>query len=270
MVNYLDTALEAAKLAGRYLLNERGKLTEEKISEKAANDFVTKVDIQSEKIISEFILGKYPDHSILSEEAGLTHTDSSFLWIIDPLDGTKNFIHDVPVYGVSIALMQDGEVIMGVINNPASNELFWAEKDKGAFLNGTPIKVSDHTSIDGALLATGFPHRKKEFSVRYIKLFENIFVRSSDIRRMGAATIDLAYVACGRFDGFFELGLNIWDLAAGDIIIKEAGGKIADFWGDNKHLNNGFVLCGNKSILNDLIKSASTYFPPDEMENLKQ
>lgn len=265
MVSYLDAALEAAKVAGRYLLDEKGKLTQEKISEKATNDFVTKVDLQSEKIITDILLGYFPDHSILSEESGFTHKDSPFMWIVDPLDGTKNYIHDIPVFGISIALMQEGEVILGVINNPSVNELFWAEAGKGAFLNGERIKVSSHEHIKNGLLATGFPHRKKEFIYRYTRLFYSILTDASDLRRMGAASIDLAYVACGRFDGFFELGLNIWDLAAGDIIIREAGGKISDFWGENKHLNTGFILAGNKSVHSELMKVASTYFPVEEV-----
>ncbi len=268
MVNFLDVALEAAKVAGRYLMNEKGKLTEEKISEKAANDFVTKVDLQSEKIITDIILGYFPDHSVLSEEAGFSHKDSPYMWIVDPLDGTKNYIHDIPVFGISIALMHEGEVILGVINNPSMNELFWAEQEKGAFLNGEKISISNHVGVKNGLIATGFPHRKKEFIYRYVRMFNHVLTETSDMRRMGAACIDLAYVACGRFDGFFELGLNIWDLAAGDILIKEAGGKVSDFWGENKHLVNGYILAGNKSVHSELMKVATTYFPIEEMSNL--
>lgn len=265
MVTFLDAALEAAKVAGRYLLEERGKLTAEKISEKAANDYVTRVDIQSEKIISDVLLGYFPEHSILAEESGFSQKESSYLWIIDPLDGTKNYIHDIPVFGISIALMHEGEIILGVVNNPAVNELFWAEKGKGAFLNGKPIQVSSHDGVENALLATGFPHRKKEYIYRYNKLFYTVLLKASDLRRMGAACIDLAYVACGRMDGYFELGLNIWDLAAGDILIREAGGRVSDFWGNNKHLNSGFIVAANKSIHLQLLQIASDIFPPDEL-----
>ncbi|MCK5075709.1 MAG: inositol monophosphatase, partial [Calditrichia bacterium] len=182
------------------------------------------------------------------------------------LDGTKNYIHNIPVFGVSIALMHEGEVIAGVVNHPPAGQLFWAEKGKGAYMNGERIHVSDHEHLKNALLATGFPHRKKTYILRYLQLFEQLFLSASDMRRMGSAAIDMVYVACGKMDGFFELGLSIWDLAAGEIIVREAGGRVTDFWGENKHLTSGYIIAGSPNVQKDILNLAGNYFPYNKSE----
>ncbi len=266
-MNFLEIAKEAAKIAGDYLLGEMGKLSSDSITEKGLNDFVTTVDFQAEKLITEHIFKHFPDHSMLAEETGLADQQSPYMWIIDPLDGTKNYIHGISVFAVSIALMYNGEVILGVINNPGNNEMFWAEKNKGAFVNNERISVSGHDKIEHALLATGFPHRAKTYIVRYLQLFEKLFISASDMRRMGSAAIDMAYVACGRMDGFCELGLSIWDLAAGEIIVREAGGRVSDFWGENNHLSSGYIVAGAPGVHGEILNLAGNYFPYNQTEN---
>jgi len=265
-MSYLEVAKNAAKKTGDFLLKELGRLSSDNITEKGLNDFVTTVDFQAEKLVTDIILKEFPDHSILAEETGLSDQQSPYMWIIDPLDGTKNYIHNIPVFGVSIALMHEGEVILGVVFHPAADELFWAEKNKGAFLNGDRIHVSEHEHLQNALLATGFPHRKKTYILRYLQLFEQLFLAASDLRRMGSAAIDMVYVACGKMDGFFELGLSIWDLAAGEIIVREAGGRVTDFWGENNHLSSGYILAATPQVHKDILNLAGNYFPYNQNE----
>ncbi|MCK5075211.1 MAG: inositol monophosphatase [Calditrichia bacterium] len=265
-MNYLELAKEAAKLTGDFLLKELGRLSSDNITEKGLNDFVTTVDFQAEKLATDYISKQFPNHSILAEESGLSDQQSPYMWIIDPLDGTKNYIHNIPIFGVSIALMHEGEIVMGVVNHPAAGQMFWAEKDKGAYLNGERIHVSEHEQLQNALLATGFPHKKKTYILRYLQLFEQLFLSASDMRRMGSAAIDMVYVACGKMDAFFELGLSIWDLAAGEIIVREAGGRVTDFWGENNHLSSGYIIAGTPKVHKDILNLAGNYFPYNQSE----
>ena len=217
---FLSVAVKAAKNAGKLILDNLGKISKGDIDIKQTSDFVTHVDRDSEQIIINTIKDKFPAHSFLAEETIKEAKTDGYRWIIDPLDGTTNFIHGYPAFSVSIALEYKQEIIIGVIFDPLKNELFTAEKGNGAFLNGNPIKTSFVTALKDSLIATGFPFRKKEFIDTYLKAFKNILLKVSDIRRAGSAALDLAHLACGRCDGFFEIGLGAWDMAAGSIIIK--------------------------------------------------
>ena len=254
----LETATRAAMLAGEVIQKKLGSISKSDIDVKQASDFVTKVDRESEELIINTIRRNFPDHNFLAEES--LKESGRHLWIIDPLDGTTNFIHQYPVFSVSIALKFEGEVILGVVYDPMRQELFTAEKGNGAFLNGNPFKISPITDLAESLIATGFPFRKKEIIDDYLKLFRNIFDQVSDIRRAGSAAIDLAYVACGRCDGFFEIGLSPWDIAAGSILIKEAGGIITDFSGGDEHLITGNVVAAAAKLHGKLLKEIKDVF----------
>jgi len=251
--DFLGTAFRAAMLAGQVVLENRGKITGSDIDAKQASDFVTRVDRESEEIIISTIKKRFPDHDILAEETIHDPPSGDFRWIIDPLDGTTNYIHGYPVFAISIALEYKGEIILGLIFDPEKDEVFTAEKNRGAFLNGRRIHVS-RTEPDRALITTGFPFRKKQYIKEYLQIFERIFQWSSDIRRAGSAAIDLAYLACGRCEGFFEIGLSPWDIAAGSLLIKEAGGVITDFKGGNEYLWSGNIVAGTPEIHPRLLK----------------
>ncbi len=251
---FLDVAIEAAQQAGSYLLENQSKLLREHIDEKNANDFVTYVDKGAEKIIIDHILARFPAHSILAEESGKSQQNSDFQWIIDPLDGTTNYIRNIPFYAVSIALQHHTELIAGVIFNPAEHELFCAAKGGGATLNNRSIHISETQDFSKAFLATGFPHHAKQYLPQFTRSFHEIFYAAAGVRRLGSAALDMCYTACGRFDGFWELGLHTWDIAAGSLIVREAGGIVTDFWGGEAFLDNGFLIAGNPMI-HDRIKS---------------
>jgi myo-inositol-1(or 4)-monophosphatase len=256
----LGVAVRAARLAGDVILANIGGLSSDDINQKRASDFVTKVDIESENIIIKSIRESFPDHAILAEESLKDNNTDGFKWIIDPLDGTTNYIHGYPVFSVSIAAAFKDEVMAGVIFDPLRNELFTAQKGKGAFLNDKLIKVSDAGMLKESLISTGFPFRKKENIDRYLMLFRNLFYKVGDIRRAGSAAIDLAYVASGRCDGFFELGLGPWDIAAGSIIIKEAGGVITDFGGGVGYLETGNIVAGPPALHSEMLKEVRKVF----------
>ena len=248
VVEFLATAANAAQRAGEFISANRGKLTASDVSLKQAFDFVTRVDTETERIIIEVIRESFPTHHFLAEESIHEIETDDFRWIIDPLDGTTNYIHGFPLSAVSIALQYNREIIAGVIFDPFRNELFTAVKGEGAFLNDNKISVSKVSQIANALVATGFPFKRKELIDHYLKLFKNIFLEVSDIRRAGSAAIDLAYIACGRFDGFFEIGLAPWDCAAGSLLIKEAGGVIANFGGGEDFLSTGNIVAGSPFV----------------------
>jgi myo-inositol-1(or 4)-monophosphatase len=258
--DFLNTAIKAARLAGQVILDNLGRISKKEIGLKQAADFVTHVDRKSEQIIINTIKEKFPHHFFLAEESVKEAETDKYRWIIDPLDGTTNYIHQYPVFSVSIALEYKREIILGVIFNPLKDELFTAEKGRGAFLNGHTIKVSDVDAFGNSLITTGFPFRSKGFIDMYLKLFKNVFHKVSDLRRAGSAALDLAYLACGRCEGFFEIGLSPWDIAAGDILIKEAGGVITDFGGGHDHLLTGNVVAGNPAIHEKLLIEAKGVF----------
>lgn len=254
MRDFLTVAMESAKLAGEIIRKKMGNLSNDEITKKSISDYVTEVDIQSEKTIIEHIKKHFPQHQIMAEESSNDYKKAEYLWIIDPLDGTTNFIHGFPVFAISLALIYKGELILGVIYDPSRNDLFYAEKGSGAFLNGQKIKVSSIKDPALSLIATGFPFRNKQYIDSYIKIFHSLLYSVSDLRRPGAAAIDLAYVACGRVDGFFEFALSPWDIAAGSLLIKEAGGVVSDFEGGDEYLKTGHIIAGNPVIHSFLVK----------------
>jgi myo-inositol-1(or 4)-monophosphatase len=256
---FLSIAVRAARSAGEVILNNLGTLSKDDIDLKQASDFVTKVDRESEETILRIIKERYPEHFFLAEETLKDHPTKQYRWIIDPLDGTTNYIHAFPVFAVSIALEFKGEILIGVVYDPLRGELFTAMKGKGAYLNGKRLRVSS-SSMEESLLATGFPFRKKEFIELYLRLFRNLFNKVSDIRRAGSAAIDLAYVAAGRCDGFFELGLSPWDIAAGSLLIREAGGVVTDFGGTEDYLQTGNIVAASPILHGEILKEVKDVF----------
>jgi myo-inositol-1(or 4)-monophosphatase len=223
-------------------------------SKSSLNDLVTEVDQKSETAIIEVIQEAFPDHFILSEEVGEISTTSNVKWIIDPIDGTVNFANGIPICCVSIGVEMDGKMLMGAVFNPFMNELFFAEKTKGAFLNNKPIRISDNVNVDSACLVTGFPYRWVEVGTDPIAVFERFIRKGLPVRRLGSAAIDLCWVAAGRFDGFWEYNLNPWDIAAGYLIIEEAGGKVTNFNGDPYSVYDKQTLATNGKIHEEMLK----------------
>lgn len=256
-----ELAISLAKEAGNILRTQIGKIQSEHIVDKRPFDYVTEIDKKCEALIITGIKKYFPSHEILAEESGKSKHDDSYCWIIDPLDGTTNFIHNVPHCSISIALGKDNEIILGVIYDPFRNELFYAEKGKGAFCNNVPISVSKQKDENYCLISTGFPFKNRELLRRYWSVLSEIFLKVSGIRRTGSAALDLAYVACGRFDGFWELRLSPWDIAAGSIIVSEAGGKITDFEENSDHIWNGNVIATNAFIHDFMLQKVQTIFP---------
>ncbi len=244
LVKEKEIAVKAALAAGVLLRRHLGKLQDKDIDTKQRFDYVTVVDKQSETLIVETIRRAFPRHHFFAEEI---HRDErgGFRWIIDPLDGTTNFIHSVPAFAISIGLELDQEMVLGVIYDPMRKELFVAEKGRGAFMNNQPIHVSAIDQPERALLATGFPFRSHEHPEEYLLSFHKLVARMSGIRRVGAVALDFAWLAAGRYEGFWELGLSPWDVAAGAVIIREAGGMITDFAGGPDPVWTGNVVASN-------------------------
>ena len=250
----LKNTLLRALHAGADQLKEYFDGTFEVQSKDTLNNLVTEVDKKSEEAIIDVIQDEYPDHFILSEEVGAITTDSNFKWIIDPIDGTVNFANGIPICCVSIGIEMDGKLLMGAVFNPFMSELFFAEKGKGAFLNNKPLKVSDNGNVNAACLVTGFPYRWVEVGKDPIKVFERFIRMGLPVRRLGSAAIDLCWVAAGRFDGFWEYNLNPWDIAAGYLIIEEAGGTVTNFNGDPYSVYDKQTLATNGKIHQEMIK----------------
>ncbi|MEF7616338.1 inositol monophosphatase family protein [Aquincola sp. MAHUQ-54] len=257
----LNIAIKAARAAGSIINRASLDLELLKINHKGPNDFVTEVDQAAEQVIIDTLLQAYPGHGILAEESGRSQgaKDSEFVWIIDPLDGTTNFIHGFPVYAVSIALAHRGVVQQAVVYDPSRNDLFYASKGRGAFLNDKRLRVSRRTRLSDALIGTGFPFRRGDNFKRYIKMFEEIMQSCAGVRRPGAAALDLCYVAAGYYDGFFETGLNPWDIAAGSLMITEAGGLIGNFTGESDYLYQREVVAGNAKVYAQLVQILAPY-----------
>ncbi len=230
MNSYRDTAIAAALEAGKLLKENFGKSLA--ISRKGRIDLVTQMDTQAEALILAKIRSAFPTHQVLAEESGRSAGNSEFLWMIDPLDGTTNYAHNFHFFCVSIGLAVKGEVVLGVVYLPVLDELFVAEKGKGATLNGQPISISKETELEKSLLATGFPYTIQENPERVLRIHNALVTRVQGIRRAGAAAVDLCYLACGRFDGFWEEGLKPWDTAAGSLIVMEAGGVLSNYKGE--------------------------------------
>jgi myo-inositol-1(or 4)-monophosphatase len=254
--NFLSVAWEAASAAGT-LMREQWQ-EPKSIAYKGAIDLVTSVDRECERRIVEMLRHNFPDHSILAEEeTDWVGTQGSYRWIIDPLDGTTNFAHSYPQFCVSIALEQDGEVMLGLVYDPLRSECFRAVKGQGATLNGSPIRISKVKELDKALLATGFPYDHREKADFYLSFFKAFMTRSQGIRRNGSAALDLCYAACGRIDGFWELKLRPWDTAAGGLMVQEAGGSLSDLSGNKFSIWNEETLASNGAIHEEMVSIAS-------------
>lgn len=249
---FLCAAKEAAKKAGNMLCNNIYSFRE--IHYKGAINLVTNFDDQSQKMIYSELSSRFPEHDFLAEEDLRAEKGSEFRWIVDPLDGTTNYAHGFPVFCVSIALEHEGTVILGVVYDPMRKEMFTALQNEGAFLNKKRIKVSDVDDLDKSLLATGFPYDIRSSKVNNIDNFNKFLTRAQAIRRCGSAALDLCYLACGRFDGFWELKLYPWDIAAGLLIVKEAGGQVSDFKGGSLDLSGKEILATNGLIHKQMIK----------------
>jgi myo-inositol-1(or 4)-monophosphatase len=257
----LNVAVKAARAAGAIINRAALDVESVRISQKQVNDFVTEVDHASEQTIIETLLTAYPGHGILAEETGSTHgaKDSEFVWIIDPLDGTTNFIHGFPVYCVSIALAVKGKVEQAVVYDPSRNDLFTATKGRGTYLNDRRLRVSKRTQLTQCLISTGFPFRKGDDFKSYLSMMGEVMQRTAGLRRPGAAALDLAYVAAGFTDGFFETGLQPWDVAAGSLLVTEAGGLVGNFTGDSNFLEQKECLAGNPRIYGQLVPILEKY-----------
>ncbi len=252
----LNIAIKAARTAGAIINRASLDVDTLKVNTKAPNDFVTEVDHAAEQAIIETLLTAYPGHGILAEESGrsLGAQHSDFVWIIDPLDGTTNFIHGLPVYCVSIALSFRGKVEQAVVYDPTRNDLFIASKGRGAFLNDKRLRVSKRTRLSDSLIGTGFPFRKGDNFQRYLKMLEAVLPHCAGVRRPGSAALDLCYVAAGYYDGFFETGLQPWDVAAGSLMISEAGGLIGNFTGEADFLHQREVVAGSPKVYGQLVQ----------------
>ncbi len=256
MKDMVEVAVNAAREAGKILKENLGRPLE--IDFKGEINLVTDVDRMSEEIIVEAIRDEYPDHQILAEEGKGQESPSSYKWIIDPLDGTTNYAHGYPCFCVSIALEKGQDIMFGVIYNPVLEELFTAEKGKGAWLNGRDIQISSADRLTHSMLATGFPYDIRESENNNLIHFKNFMMRAQAIRRPGSAALDLCYVAMGRFDGFWELKLSPWDVAAGSLIVREAGGMVTDFKGGNFDIYSKEILASNGNIHHEMVQVLRT------------
>jgi myo-inositol-1(or 4)-monophosphatase len=253
----LNIATSAAQKAGEIISRHAEQLENVRFSEKSENDFVSEVDLKCEQVIIDTIHKAHPDHAILAEESGRKndHAESEYTWIIDPLDGTKNYLHGFPFYSVSIAVQHKDRIIHGVIYDPLRQECYSASKGGGARLNNQRLRVSGQIHLEKSLIGTGFPYRNKSLKTPYLKTFETVFSKASGVRRTGSAALDLAYLAAGRLDGFWEFALSPWDIAAGSLLIKEAGGLVSDFDGGEQYLKKGDVVAGTPKVFKALLQS---------------
>ncbi len=253
-----EDVIVLSKNVGQFILNS--KISQEDVEVKSINNLVSFVDKQAEKRFVESLSQLLPESGFLAEEGTSNKKGSQYNWIIDPLDGTTNFIHNVPAYCTSVALLDNHELVIGVIYNPISEECFSAVKGKGSFLNGSQIQVSSKNQLSNSLLATGFPYDDFERQEEYMELLKYFTQNTRGLRRLGSAAIDLAFVACGRFDAFYEYGLNPWDIAAGLLIVEEAGGKVTDFKGDKNALFGTDILASNSSLHSSMQNSIANFF----------
>lgn len=249
----LTIAVRAAREASRIITRNFNRIDRLTITDKGSNDFVSEVDRNAEAVIINILREKYPHHAILAEESG-QHVGDDYQWIIDPLDGTTNFLHGFPQFAISIALKIKGRLEMGVVYDPISDEMFTASRGEGALLNDRKIRVSGRKSLEGALLGTGLPYRDFSFTDNYLGMLKDLMKDSAGVRRPGSAALDFAYLAAGRTDGFWELGLSEWDFAAGAVLVREAGGLVTDIGGGERFLDTGNVIAGNIKVHNAMLK----------------
>jgi myo-inositol-1(or 4)-monophosphatase len=254
----LNVMMGAASKAARSLRRDFGEVENLQVSTKGPGDFVSQADIRAEKTIFEELSRARPGYGFLMEERGTVEgPDKSHRWIIDPLDGTTNFLHSIPIFAISIALEREGVLVAGVIYNPITDEMFVAERGTGAFLNNRRLRVSARSRMAEAVFTTGIPHQGRSEPDKFMRDMDTLLPQVAGIRRFGSAALDLAFVAAGRVDGYWERGLKAWDIAAGAVIVQEAGGMVSDIDGSDGYLNSGNIVAGNPSLFNDLQKQIS-------------
>jgi len=263
----LNIAVKAARRAGGIINRAAQNLDLLHVSRKAHSDFVSEVDNTAEDAIINVLLEAYPNHSILAEESGARGdpSKSEYQWIIDPLDGTTNFLHGFPQYAVSIALKHRGVLTQAVVYGPSGNELFTASRGRGAYLNDHRLRVSKRNQLSDCLIGTGFPFREFSHMNAYLAMFKDIMPKVAGIRRPGSAALDLAYVAAGRYDGFWELNLSPWDIAAGCLLITEAGGLVGDLEGNDTYMQSGHIVAGNPKIFGQLLQVITPHLTKELM-----
>jgi len=252
----VNIAVRAARAAGSIIVRTLDQVGNLRVDTKGANDFVTEVDRRAEQEIIRVLHRAYPDYGVLAEESGASG-DEGTVWIIDPLDGTTNFLHGFPQFSVSIALRHQGRLEHAVVYDPLRQEIFTASRGEGAYLNDRRVRISAR-GMEGALIGTGFPFRLPHRLEDYLKCFSALFKQVADMRRAGSAALDLAYVAAGRLDGFWEFGLSPWDMAAGALLIQEAGGLVGDFSGTDRFLEKGDIIGGNPTVFKALLQNVQT------------
>jgi myo-inositol-1(or 4)-monophosphatase len=257
----LNTAVKAARRAGNIISRATRNLDVVAVREKAANDFVTEIDREAERAIISTLHEAYPGHAILAEESGASGA-SEYQWVIDPLDGTTNFLHAFPQYCVSIALEHRGIVTQAVIYDPARNDLFTASRGRGAFLNDTRIRVSKRMHMKSGLIGTGLPYKDLAHLDAYMAMLRDVMKGSAGVRRAGSAALDLAFVAAGRLDGFWEIGLSRWDMAAGSLLITEAGGLVSDLEGNDGWMHSGNIVAGTPKVFVELLQILAPHLTP--------
>ncbi|MCB1626108.1 MAG: inositol monophosphatase [Xanthomonadales bacterium] len=262
----VNVAVTAARKAAQVILRYANRLDTLKVEEKRRFDFVSEVDRQAEAELVKELRRAYPDHAILAEEGG-AQGESRHVWCIDPLDGTSNFLRGFPHFAVSVALLEDGQPIHAVIYDPLREELFTASKGSGAFLNDRRLRVGQRKGLDGAVLATGFPFRQREHLPAHLRVVRAVLADAEDLRRTGSAALDLAYVAAGRIDGFWEIGLGPWDMAAGALLVREAGGVCRDFDGNEDFLQRGAIVAGNVRVCAQLLTRVKAKAPAASRES---
>ena len=258
----LTIAKRAALSASRILLRHFDHLDRLTVTTKQRSDFVSEADVQAEREIIQILRKTYPSHGIVAEESGEQAGQDEYQWIIDPLDGTTNFLHGIPHFAISIAFRHKNRLEAALVYDPIREEMFIASRGESAQVNDRRIRVSNVTSLENALLGTGFPFRHAQHQPAYLNLFTSLFGRCLEIRRAGAASLDLAYVAAGRLDGFWELGLKEWDIAGGALLVQEAGGLVSDFAGGNDFMKFGNVVAGNPKVFKALLQEMQPHLTP--------
>jgi myo-inositol-1(or 4)-monophosphatase len=254
----INIAVRAARSAGRILMRYYEHTDSLQVDQKSRNDFVSEVDRQAEQVIIHELRSKYPSHAILGEETG-SHRGDDFEWVIDPLDGTTNYLHGVPQFSVSIALKHKGQLEHGLVYDPLRDEMYTASRGGGTRLNDRRLRVTQRIGLEGALLGTGFPFRDQRFMPEYLRMLEALIKDTAGIRRPGSAALDFAYVAAGRNDGFWELGLSQWDFAAGALLVREAGGVVSDIAGGERFLETGNVIAGGFKVHGAMLKTIKPF-----------
>jgi len=260
MQQIVEQVIQLTKDVGTYITKEAQQFDRSRIEHKGINDLVSYVDKQAEEKLVEGLRKIVPEAGFIAEEGTSVQRGEVYNWVIDPLDGTTNFIHGLPIFSISIALLQQGEVVLGVVYEPNRDECFYAVKGQKAYCNEKLINVSNCGSINQSLLATGFPYYNFDDMEKYLLILKSFMQNSHGLRRMGSAAVDLAYVACGRFEGFFEYNLNAWDVAAGAFIVQQAGGMVSDFKGDKNYIFGREIVASTKNIHHEMLQTIQKYW----------